>query len=93
MEGVAPISPVFAYEWQAKDLHDRECVRVANKGVARRPFCASRARRESDGELVRGRYVRAELAATMGRSREGACDGPWPLHKAKASESAAGLHG
>jgi hypothetical protein len=35
----APISRVFAYEWQAKDLRGRECVRVANKGLAERCFC------------------------------------------------------
>ena len=32
-KSVTPISRVFAYEWQAKDLRDRECVRVAGKGV------------------------------------------------------------
>jgi hypothetical protein len=50
-EGGAPTSRVFAYEWQAKDLRDRECVRVAGKGLTGVRFCASRARRESDGEL------------------------------------------
>ena len=49
--GAAPLSRVFAYEWQGKDLRDRECVRVANKGLARRAFCASRARRVNDDEL------------------------------------------
>ena len=38
---VAPPSRVFAYEWQGKDLRDKECVRVANKGVTERDFCAS----------------------------------------------------
>src|SRR5712692_7211861 len=32
---------VFAYEWQGKDLRDRECVRVANKGLTNRLFCVS----------------------------------------------------
>jgi hypothetical protein len=31
--GVAPISRVFAYEWQGQDLRDRECVKVAGKGL------------------------------------------------------------
>jgi len=35
---VAPLSRVFAYEWQGKDLHGRECVRVAGKGTYRRAF-------------------------------------------------------
>jgi hypothetical protein len=34
-------SRVFAYEWQAKDLRDTECVRAANKGVTGRRFCTS----------------------------------------------------
>ena len=37
----APPSRVFAYEWQAKGLRDRECVRVASKGLRKRFFCAS----------------------------------------------------
>ena len=32
---VAPVSRVFAYEWQGKDLRDKECVRVAGKGLTR----------------------------------------------------------
>jgi hypothetical protein len=36
----APISRVFAYEWQGKDLRDRECVRVAGKGLTGGHFCA-----------------------------------------------------
>ena len=51
MGGATPIFRVFAYEWQAKGLGDRECARVANKGLARRPFCASCARQGSDVEL------------------------------------------
>src|SRR6266446_5798052 len=39
--GVAPPSRVFAYEWQGKDLRDRECVRVAGKGLTGGHFCAS----------------------------------------------------
>ena len=39
--GVAPLSRVFAYEWQRKDLRDRECVRVAGKGLTEGHFCAS----------------------------------------------------
>jgi hypothetical protein len=31
---------VFAYEWQGKDLRDRECVRAANNGLTRTCFCA-----------------------------------------------------
>ena len=38
---MAPPSRVFAYEWQGKDLRDKECVRVASKGLAKRHFCAS----------------------------------------------------
>src|SRR6266852_6591967 len=38
---VTPPSRVFAYEWQGKDLRDRECIRVASKGLTERPFCAS----------------------------------------------------
>ncbi len=38
---VAPPSRVFAYEWQGKDLRDKECVRVASKGLTERHFCAS----------------------------------------------------
>jgi len=30
---------VFAYEWQGKDLRDRECVRVASKGLTGGVFC------------------------------------------------------
>ncbi len=37
---VTPISRVFAYEWQGKDLPDREFVRVAGKGLTERHFCA-----------------------------------------------------
>src|SRR5260370_18607367 len=39
--GVTPLSRVFAYEWQGKDLRDTECVRVASKGLTKRDFCAS----------------------------------------------------
>ena len=39
--GEAPISRVFAYEWQAKGLRDRECVRVAEKGLTGGHFCVS----------------------------------------------------
>ena len=39
--GVAPLSRVFAYEWQGKDLRDTECVRVAGKGLTGGHFCAS----------------------------------------------------
>jgi hypothetical protein len=38
---VAPLSRVFAYEWQGKDLRDRECVRVASKGLTEGHFGAS----------------------------------------------------
>jgi len=38
--GVAPISRVFADEWQGKDLRDTECARVASKGLAEGRFCA-----------------------------------------------------
>src|SRR5579859_1101601 len=31
---------VFAYEWQGKDLRDREFVRVAGKGLTGGRFCA-----------------------------------------------------
>jgi len=30
---------VFAYEWQTKGLRDRECVRVASKGLTDELFC------------------------------------------------------
>ena len=40
LEGVAPLSRVFAYEWHVKELRDRECVRVASKGLAESHFCA-----------------------------------------------------
>ena len=36
---MTPLSRVFAYEWQGKDLRDRECVRVANKGLTKPHFC------------------------------------------------------
>src|SRR6266446_9220615 len=39
--GVTPLSRVFAYEWQRKDLRDTECVRVARKGLIEGHFCAS----------------------------------------------------
>src|SRR5216683_5104661 len=39
--GVTPLSRVFAYEWQGKGLRDRECVRVAGKGLTEGHFCAS----------------------------------------------------
>src|ERR1700680_2272575 len=39
--GVTPLSRVFAYEWQAKDLRDTECVRVANKRLTKRGFSSS----------------------------------------------------
>jgi len=35
-----PTPRVFAYEWQTKGLRDRECVRVASKGLTERRFCA-----------------------------------------------------
>ena len=38
--GVGHPSRVFAYEWQGKDLRDRESVRAANKGVTKTCFCA-----------------------------------------------------
>ena len=38
-EGEAHPSRVFAYEWQGKDLRDRECVRVAGKGLTGGHFC------------------------------------------------------
>src|SRR5260370_3397541 len=38
---VTPPSRVFAQEWQAKELRDTECVRVASKGLTKRHFCAS----------------------------------------------------
>ena len=38
---VAPLSRVFAYEWQGKDLRDTECARVAGKGLTGGHFCAS----------------------------------------------------
>src|SRR5216684_7496659 len=38
---VAPVSRVFAYEWQGKDLRDTEYVRVTSKGLTKRHFCAS----------------------------------------------------
>ncbi len=38
---MTPPSRVFAYEWQAKDLRDMECVRVANNGLTEGHFCAS----------------------------------------------------
>ncbi len=38
---VTPLSRVFAYEWQGKDLRDTECVRVASKGLTKRRFYAS----------------------------------------------------
>ena len=44
-------SRVFAYEWQAKGLRDRECVRVANTGLRRAHFCAFGARRKVSGSL------------------------------------------
>ena len=39
LESVGPSSRVFAYEWQGKELRDRECVRVASKGLAEPHFC------------------------------------------------------
>ena len=42
---MAPPSRVFAYEWQAKELRDREFVRVARKGLTGARFCAFGARR------------------------------------------------
>src|SRR5260370_29399505 len=38
---VTPLSRVFAYEWQGKDLRDRECVRVAGEGLTEGEFWAS----------------------------------------------------
>jgi hypothetical protein len=35
------VNNLVSYEWQGKDLRDRECVRVASKGLTERPFCAS----------------------------------------------------
>ena len=29
---------MFVYEWQAKDLHGKECVRVARKGAYKEAF-------------------------------------------------------
>ena len=37
--GGAYTSRVFAYEWQGKELRDRECVRVAGKGLTGGHFC------------------------------------------------------
>ncbi len=39
--GETPLSRVFAYEWQGKDLRDTQCVRVAGKGLTEGHFCAS----------------------------------------------------
>jgi glutamate synthase domain-containing protein 3 len=43
-EGGAHPSRVFAYEWQAKGLRDKEFVRVANTGLTGGRFCAFCAR-------------------------------------------------
>ena len=56
--GVAPLSRVFAYEWQGKDLRDRECARVANKGVTEWRFCTS----AQDGT----RKIRLEMERVVG---------------------------
>ena len=46
---------MFAYEWQGKDLRDRECVRVADKGVTVRHFrdSAQDGTRETRSEMER----------------------------------------
>jgi hypothetical protein len=38
---LGPPSPVFAYEWQGKELRETERVRVAGKGLAEPNFCVS----------------------------------------------------
>src|SRR5713226_6970134 len=69
---VAPPSRVFAYEWQGKDLRDTECVRVANKGLTKRHFCAS-VQRTSSGRGVPPRVFwekSAEVIENKGRESE-----------------------
>ena len=60
--GVAPLSRVFAYEWQGKDLRDRECVRVAGKGLTEGRFCASVQRAPRRGTPTPG-VLRKEAAS------------------------------
>src|SRR5713226_8632617 len=69
---VAPVSRVFAYEWQGKDLRDTECVRVASKGVTKRHFCAS-VQRTSSGRGMPPRVFwekSAEVIENKGRESE-----------------------
>ncbi len=69
---VAPVSRVFAYEWQGKDLRDTECVRVASKGLTKRHFCAS-VQRTSSGRGMPPRVFckkSAEVIENKGREPE-----------------------
>src|SRR5260370_26742757 len=69
---VAPVSRVFAYEWQGKDLRDKECVRVASKGLTKRHFCAS-VQRTSSGRGMPPRVFwekSAEVIENKGRESE-----------------------
>ena len=50
--GVVHTSRVFAYEWQGKDLRDRECVGEAGKGLTGGRFCVFAHDEESDPSLV-----------------------------------------
>src|SRR5260370_3777854 len=69
---VAPVSRVFAYEWQGKDLRDKECVRGASKGLTKRHFCASVQRTSSGrGMPPRGFWEKsAEVIENKGRESE-----------------------
>src|SRR5260370_21039730 len=69
---VAPVSRVFAYEWQGKDLRDKECVRVASKGVTKRHFCASVQRTSFRAGMPPRVFCRksAEVIENKGRETE-----------------------
>src|SRR5712692_11912930 len=67
---VAPVSRVFAYEWQGKDLRDRECVRVAGKGLTKRHFCASVQRTSSGRGMPPRVFCRKSAEVIENKRRE-----------------------
>src|SRR5712692_2206023 len=67
---VAPVSRVFAYEWQGKDLRDTECVRVASKGLTKRHFCASARRTSSRGGMPPRVFCKKSPEAVENKGRE-----------------------
>ena len=83
---------MFAYEWQAKDLRDREFVRVANTGLTEMYFCACGARDGGNGGRLedRGKRAKTRSDAEMKLARVGGIGGMGGENEMRWSESRAG---